>query len=673
MGALVGGMVGRVKALFKNKVVLALLMTAIVVIVVVVRVPSGTTTPTLPPASVQLPDKFYILVDEPKDQDGMAFVAALSSIQWAGGSYHPLFVLDRGELDDHQLWTVSTMTGYAAPFVLFTNSEETRMSVEAQLGADMVTTYPATDGVLASFLGFNGAISVSSYAEAMWVAPLAQAEGKVIVLGQRTFLTQEDVWAELTAARGLKANYVVVANPDDWQLLPFNEYHIPKLSAVAAELAAGHTSPNEAEKAGTTALVLTRWEPKADDSVGYMDPALNADAIGLLLKLREMWAEYGPFEYVCLVGSAAAVRQFDFPDTTSTDPASVEGDGNVSCDVAYGYLDSDDKTMDAAVGRVVNLNVQGASNQIARTFGYAYIGDTVEVATPTGPQSVNWRNQVSIWNGFEVADKRLQMTPGWFMVRDSKDEQMSFDYMRTTGNSGVWDVIDGKEVDIQPVMEGSGLVVYRGHGSWHATFYVYEPNEQHTRGRLEGWVKIPGDPTPSVHNMHLPPSTAILVACENTKIEGMNFGTSKVDLDLSFPLNFFYGGGVGLIGASEVSFSRLGQDFYSWVGLVTKNPDWDLNNAMFAFNVDSFMDHEAEHGTVGKALQWAENRYIKDHNGQVDPLHQDPSGATWVSDLSAHWKTVAMYTALGDPAHAPSMSASGANGFDPWHNGAGDN
>jgi hypothetical protein len=218
----------------------------------------------------------------------------------------------------------------------------------------------------------------------MWAAPLAQVEGKVIVLGQRTFLAQEDVWAELTGTHGLRPNYIVVANPGDWQVLPFDEYHVPMLSAVAAELAAGHTSPNEDEAAGTTALVLTRWEPKADDTIGYMDPQLNADAIGLLLKLREMWAEYKSFEYVCLVGSAAAVQQGDLPDTTSTDPASIEGDGNVSCDVAYGFLDSDDKTMDAAVGRVVNLNVQGASNQIARTFGYSYIGDTVEVSTPTG-------------------------------------------------------------------------------------------------------------------------------------------------------------------------------------------------------------------------------------------------------------------------------------------------
>jgi len=655
-----------------DKRVLATIAVVVVLVAAFSIAPSQGTRDELPPASHQLPDKYYVLVDEPEDEDGMAFMAALSSIQFHGGSYHPLFVLDEGELDDHQLWTVSQMTGYDAPFVLFTDSSQTRSSVESQLGAERVTTYPASNDVLATFMGFSGAISVASYEEAMWVAPLAQVEGKVIVLGERTFLTQEDVWAELITGHGLQANYVLVTNPDDWQVLPFDEYHVPKLSGVSASLAAAHTGDNEPSKAGTAALVLTDWEPKADDTVGYMDAQLNAGAIGMLLKLREMWAEFGPFEYVCIVGSAGAVRQFNFPDTTSTDPNSVEGDGNVSSDVCFGFLDSDDKTMEAAVGRIVNLDLQGASNQMARTIGYHYISDTVEVSTSTGTtEVVNWRNQVSIWNGFEVADQRKQMTPGRFMIREATDEGMEWTYMRTSGNEGVRDFY-GKEVDIPPVMESSGLVVYRGHGSWHATFYVYEPNEAHTRGRLEGWVKIPGDPTPSLHNMHLPPSTALLFACENTKIEGMNFGTTKVDIELTLAFNFFYAGGVGLVGATEVSFSRLGQDFYSWVGEVTGDHDWDLNNAMFAFNTDAIVDHEAEHGTIGKALQWTVNRYIRNHNGEVDPLHQDPSAPTWTSDLAAHWKTIAMYTCLGDPAHAPAFTTAGANSYDPWHNGADD-
>jgi len=664
---------GMVTGLFRSKrgvqVVAVLVAIILMLTVIVIWSPAASTEYTAPPVENDLPQQYYVLVDEPEDEMDMAFIAALSSIQFTNDNYHPMFILDGGELDDHQLYTVQTMSGYDAEFLLFSDSEDTQRYVTDQLGEERVTTYPASDDILATFYGFKGFISVASYAEAMWVAPLAQVENKVIILGERTFISQEDVWNELVKGHGLDPNYVVVANPNDWMTIPFNEYHIPSLSAAAASLAAGHTGDNEGT-AGTTALVVTQWEPYADESVGYMDAQRNAHAIGLLLKLREMWADLGPWEYLCIVGSAAAIPQFDFPD--KTDPTTFEGDGEVSSDVAYGFLDDDEYTMDCAVGRVVNLNVQGVSNQISRTFGYDYIDRVVTVQTSTGAETVDWSNKVSIWNGFEVADQRKQMTPGRFMIREATDEGMEWQYIRTSGNEGARDYF-GKEVDIEPVIESSGLVVYRGHGSWHATFYVYEPNEVHTRGRLEGWVKIPGDPTPSTHNMYLPPSTALLFACENAKIEGMNFGDFKVDLDLTFALNWFYGGAVGLVAATEVSFSRIGQDIYSWIGEVTGDHDWDHNNAMYAFNVDGIVNHEDEYGTIGRTLQWAENRYIKNHDNQVDPFHQDPDSPDWTSDLGADWKTISMYACYGDPAHAPGFTQPGSNGYDPWHNGAGDN
>jgi hypothetical protein len=573
-------------------------------------------------------------------------------------------------LDDHQLYTIHTMSAYDAPALLFTDSPDTESFVTDQLGADRVTTYPADDDILASFYGFDGAISVKSYAEAMWVAPLAQVENKAIILGDRTFISQEDVWNELILGHQLDPNYVVVANAEDWQVTPFNEYHIPSLSAVAASIAAGHTGANEADNPGQTAIVLTDWEPMADETVGYMNATMNAEAIGLLLRLRDMWDLMGDFEYLCLVGSAAAVPQFQFPDETDPNPSNTEGDGLVSSDSAYGFLDTDDHTMDTAVGRVVNLNVQGVSNQIARTFGYDYIDRVVTVQTSNGPEMVDWSNKVSIWNGFEVADQRKQMTPGRFMIRDAQDENMEWQYIRTSGNEGARDFF-GKEVDIEPVVTSSGLIVYRGHGSWHATFYVYEPNEAHTRGRLEGWVKIPGDPTPSQHNLYMPPSTALLFACENAKIEGMNWGDFKVDLDLTFALNWFYSGAVGLVASTEVSFSRIGQDVYSWIGEVTGDHDWDHNNAMYAFNVDALVDHEDERGTIGRALQWAINRYIANHNNEIDPFHQDPTAGNW-ADIAPDWKTICMYATYGDPAHRPDFTTPGSNDYDPWHNGSGD-
>jgi hypothetical protein len=666
---------GKVKgALRSNRGVqaLAVFMVAIMVLsVVLLWSPAASTQYAPPDAQNELPEEFYVLVDEPKDEDGMAFVAALSSIQFVNGNYHPMFVLDNGQLDDHQLATVQTMSVYDAPFLLFTDSLDTQSYVEDQLGVDDVITYPADDDILATFQGFQGHISVASYAEAMWAAPLAQVENKVIILGQRTFISQEDVWNELISGHQLDPNYIVITNPIDYMTTPFNEYHIASLSAVAASLAAGHTGDNEAEGPGTTALVLTDWDAVADATVGYMDAVLNAHSIGLYLKLRDMWATFGPFEYVCLVGSGAAVPQFKFPDETDPSPQNTEGDGLVSSDSAYGFLDDDPYTMDTAVGRVINLNVQGVSNQISRTFGYDYIDRVVTVETSTGQEMVDWSNKVSIWNGFEVADQRKQMTPGRFMIRDATDEGMEWEYIRTSGNEGLRDFY-GKEVDMQPVLTSSGLLVYRGHGSWHATFYVYEPNEAHTRGRLEGWVKVPGDPTPSLHDLYMPPSTALLFSCENAKIDGINWGDFKVDLDLTFSLNWFYSGAVGLVASTEVSFSRIGQDIFSWIGEITGDHDWDHNNAMYAFNVDAMMNHEETYGTVGKALQWAENRYIANHDNQVDPFHQDPQNPDWTSDLGADWKTVCMYAAYGDPAHRPGFTTPGANDYDPWHNGPDD-
>ncbi|MCK5414984.1 MAG: hypothetical protein KAJ35_06360, partial [Thermoplasmata archaeon] len=255
--------------------VIAVLMVAILLFtVIVVWSPAASTEYTPPPAENDLPEQYFILVDEPADEMNMAFIAALSSIQFTNDHYHPMFILDEGQLDDHQLYTVQTMSAYDAPFLLFTDSEDTRSYVEDQLGAGNVIAYPASDDVLATFQGFDGMISVASYAEAMWVSPLAQVENKVIILGERTFISQWDVWNELVNGHGLDPEYIVVANPNDLLTIPFNEYHIPALSAVAASVAARHTGDNE-DSPGKTALVVTDWEPIADPTVGYMDEQLN--------------------------------------------------------------------------------------------------------------------------------------------------------------------------------------------------------------------------------------------------------------------------------------------------------------------------------------------------------------------------------------------------------------
>jgi hypothetical protein len=627
--------------------------------------------------TIDLPSQYMVLVDEPQNEADLTFIAALSSIVVHDG-YHPMFILQDGSLSNYQLFTIEHMSIMDVPKLLFTSSDDVASTVSSQV--ENVEVYERTPKVLLDFKGFDGTISVGSYEEALWVAPLANYDNKMITIGKSTFKYQEDVWGELTS-RGVNADYVIVTNPEDYKTdifytegisykddgnpappEPYNaSFHIPSLSAVAAELAAYHQ-----------AYVLTDIEPSLEE-IGYMDPELNKVQIGTYLKLREIYDEFGPIEYICLVGSAEAVPQFELPDETGAE-GDAEGDGLISADVIYGFMRDDIYYMNTAVGRIVNMNVAAASNQIVRTLAYDLITDTVEVEySQTGTQTVNWRNHASVWNGYEVADERLQMRPGWEATRDFEDEGYIAEYMRTTGNEGFWGTVVNpgsatetiKETEIKPITESSGFMVYRGHGSWHATFYVWEPEEStdpQSKSRLEG--NDPSHPD-SLIDYYLPPQVAILVSCENNKIHGLHWWGAPIDLEMSFPLNFFNSGGVGLIAATEVSYSNLGQDLLSLGGAFTGNYNWDKNNCWFAFPLDGLINHEDQYGTIGKAHQWAENRYMNNPNksSPVSPFER-------ISD--ADGKEVAMFVCMGDPSFQPSPNRPGSNSVDPWHNGPSD-
>jgi hypothetical protein len=658
-----------------KKKAFALLVTSVIVIAALAYLFRGEEARPEHEPTIDLPGQYMVLVDEPETEEDMTFIAALSSLV-IRENYNPMFILQDGSLDQYQLWTIEHMSIKDVPKLLFTNSEEVISSVQSQV--ENVEVYEKSNDILKDFKGFDGTISVGSYREALWVAPLANLENKMITIGKSTFKYQEDVWGEM-ASKGVDANYVIVVNPEDYRSdifstsgftykqdgnpappTPYNaSFHIPKLSAVAAELAAYHQ-----------AYVLTDVEPSTEE-IGYMDVELNSKAIGTLLKIREINDEFGPIEYICMVGSAEAVPQFQLPDETGAE-GEAEGDALVNSDCLYGFLDDEIYVMDAAVGRIVNYNVQGASNQISRTFGYDYIIDETEVSySITGTQTVNWRNQASIWNGYEVADMRLQMTPGLYATDDFEDEGFTAEYMRTTSNEGVWGSVQDpisspetiKETEIKPIMESSSLVAYRGHGSWHATFYTWEPEDEtdpEGKTRLEGNDDSHPD---CVVDYFLPPQVTVSVCCENGKIQGSHWYGGVMDMNMVFPTNYFYAGGVGLIAATEVSYSNLGQDIYVLIGLISGNPEWDLNNAWYAFTLDGILNHEDDYGTIGKAHQWAENRYIKYHDNTISPF--DPG-------RDAHWKELAMYVCYGDPAFQPYQSSPGANNVDPWHNGPDD-
>ncbi|UCG70050.1 MAG: hypothetical protein JSV09_03270 [Thermoplasmata archaeon] len=660
----------------------ALLVTSVLIIAALAFLLRGGEVTEKYEPTIDLPDQYMIFVEEPQNEEDLTFIAALSSLV-VRDTYNPMFILSEEGLDRYQLWTIEHMNIMDVPKLLFTNSEAVMSNVQSHV--ENVEVFPKNRDILREFKGFDGIISVASYKEALWVAPLANLENKMITMGKRTYKYQEDVWGEM-ASLGVDANYVIVVNPEDYKTdifqtegmmykedgnpiegRPYNAtFHIPMLSAVAAELAAYHQ-----------AYVITDIEPSTEE-VGYMDVELNSRAIGTFLELRGINEEFGPIEYICLVGSAEAVPQFQLPDETGAE-GDAEGDAIVNCDSIYGFLDNDLYVMDAAVGRIVNYNVQGASNHISRTLGYEYIIDTVEVSySLTGTQSVNWRDHASVWNGYEVADERVQMTPGFFATKDFEDEGFVAEYMRTTGNEGIWGSLQNpssstetfKETEFKPIMESSSLVTYRGHGSWHATFYVWkpeEPSDPQGKSRLEGNDQTHPD---SVVDYFLPPQVAVSICCENAKIQGLHWWGGAIDMEMLFPSNYLYAGAVGLIAATEVSYSNLFQDTSSvgeeyMPGIINSDwsdgdHEWDANNAWYAFTIDGLLNHEEEYGTIGKAHQWAENRYIKYHNKEISPLDQG---------TSSDWKEIAMYVCYGDPAFQPFQNSPGANSYDPWHNG----
>ncbi|UCH89691.1 MAG: hypothetical protein JSV49_03315 [Thermoplasmata archaeon] len=645
----------------KHKMAIAVLICLMLVALAVTVLPPTEPREDKYRPTIDLPENYIVLVEEPRDLYDMTFIAALSSVVVHNDNYNPMFILDDGSLDQHQLWTIQHLNLAELPALLFTDNPDIAGGLREHLQIDDTHIYPKTPWMLANFRGYSDFISVASYEEALWVAPLAKIENKVIKIGQSSFTSQEQVWDRLKS-HGLNADYIVITNPNDVTVEMLEEqeegydfydsqYHIPALSAVAAELAAYHE-----------AYVMTS-APLSTEQIGVMDVELNARPIGLYLKLKELSNNYGPPEYVCIVGSAAAVPQFQLP-------GNGDGDVLVNCDVIFGFLDEDKYTMDAAVGRIVNLNVQGASNQIVRTFLYDSVAETVSVEYSDmagGTQEVNWRYHGASFSGYEITYKRVQATPARWMCEDFEDEGMEYEYY---GPAGTGELIgDGvkntDESDIGTICEASGFVAYRGHGSDTGSLYglkVYGPNQE--EGYLSGTEAA---------TLDLPPQTSFFVACMNAKIHGTDFGEDAPDVELEelFCLNYLYGGAVALGGATEVSYSNLGQDVTSlWAeygrGILhdENDHDWDLNNAWFAFFWDGVMDHEEEHGTVGKALQWAENRYIKNHDNTVSPFDSTEDG-----DLGAHWKEVAMYAIYGDPAFQPHITSPGPNDYDPWHNG----
>lgn len=610
--------------------------------------------------TIELPESYIIIAQEPQTEEERAMIAALSALAVHNDEFHPIFLLEEDKLDDHVMWTIEHSTYADATKYFFTNDPSLVGTVAAQVGdvLEMPFTRKEFNIVMQSFIGYDGKISVGSYEEAIWVSPLANLQNKVIILDKSTYDTQEEVW-DVLYENGVTGRYVIITDPNDWMgseqyYTTYNgdnsSYHIPSISYVAAELAAYHQ-----------AYVLTDIDLKTEfdsEFAGLIpddDPHVNDQAISTLIMLRDINENYDGIEYICPVGSAEAVPQFDLADHSGSEP------DYTSSEVVYAFLDDDPYTMDAGFGRIVNYNVQGAFNMVARTWGYDEINAEVTVTSDEGTRTENWKTHGSSWNGFEVADIRLQNSPAILFQQDMEDEGFTCDYYSTVGAGGQDDGIPAS--NIRAALEVSGLVAYRGHGSWHGSIYQWGYYVESASGmgddernHLEGT---------EARNQFYPPQIGMIVSCENTKIHGLSYGGDPIDMDRLFATNYLYGGAIGLCGATEVSYSNIGQDGYTVASPVTGSAEWQNNDLWYAAFWDNLLDGAYENGehigpepTAGNALMYSENRYMYDNPGH-SPLLQEGDGV--------HWKEVAMFTYYGDPAFSPDHYIEGPNDFDPWH------
>ncbi len=606
---------------------------------------------------------YMVIVEAPSSEEELTLIALLSTIVVPRDmGFQPFFILEEGALDDHALWTINHHMDRDAPKFLFTNSDASEETVTGQVGEvwRVGFTVKAVNEFLRTMKGYEGIISVGSFEEALWVAPLARVLNQTMILHKPTFESQEDVW-EAMSENDQPASYVLTVNPKDCMDMGGvdatngNEvsYHVPWLSAVGGQIAAYHnayvitnvTTPDNSDPIWDEwAYVLPEDN---DDTPNFDDSHLNDYAVGLLAQLRQLDARYGPIENIALLGSAEAVPQWEIIDHSDSEP------DYVSSDIIYGFIDNDHTAMDVPVGRFINYNVQGMANQITRTFDYERITPEVTVSYSDGDETYPWRTTGADLNGFEVADMRLQNTPGLWAVRDYEDEQFTdIHYVSTWGIGGSL----GEEImpqdlptdeDIEAYVQSAGHVLYRGHGSWHGGFYTWRYYGQGVagQGHIEGT---------DARHLYLPPQSTHIFSCENTKIHGLSYGGDPIEMDRAFATNWMYAGAVALVGATEVSYSNIGQDGGGVVGEVTGEHHWDLNNLWFAGLADKTLDDEL---TLGQAVMNTENRYMTYHNYDYTP----------VKGGDAHWKEIVMFSLLGDPAFKYYVTVPGEKDYNPWH------
>lgn len=615
---------------------------------------------------IELPDDFLLIVDYPRSYEDMLSIAALTSLQFMDGDYHPLVVCSpEGGLSRQVLYTLDHLDNDRTK-LLFTNKDASMTRINTQLGdidASPVSeenVFPLTSDVASWFTGFKDLMTVSSYEEALWATTYAKNNGLCIVEGDATFKDQGSVY-EALRSQGITSDYMIVTNHRDLDLETLHgtpdydtyddAFFTPAMSLMTAQMAAYHD-----------AYVITNTTPLS--SVDWpldMELSPNRRAAGILDEIKKVSGEYGTPEYISITGSAPAVPQF------LVRSGGMEGD-IVNSDIIYGFIDSDDSRMDACVGRIIQYDVSLASNQLLKTYLFDEFSETVTVDyrdVAGGTHEKVWREHGSSFSGYEITYERMQATPGRWICNDFDEAGFTYDYIGpfNTGNKVFDGVINSMENDLSEICEASGYVAYRGHGSDSGSLYgirVYGPNGDEHMLRYS-----------DCQEMDVPPQIAFFVSCLNGKIYGHGPGTdpsSDVSFENLFTLNYLSAGPAVLIGATEVSFSNIGQDLYSipaeYLPFIDDH-QWDHNDAWYAFVWDGILNHPGEYGTAGKAVQWSENRYMQyPPNNHPSPFN--PNG-------EVDWYEVTFFSLYGDPSFRPAVDPSGGPGdFDPWHNGADD-
>lgn len=615
---------------------------------------------------IELPQDFLFIVDNPSSEEDMLSIAALSTAQFMGGEYHPLVVCDpEGGLSRQLLYTLENLETDRQKY-LFTNKDTSLTHINTQLGDIGLepiaeeNVFPLTSDVSSRFVGFDDVITVGSYEEALWAVTYAKINNLGIIKGEPTFMLQEEAWAMLSSQE-VPSDYIIVTNPRDLNLESVQKspdydtyddpFFTPAMSLMTAQMSAYHD-----------AYVITNSTPVANvDWELDMELSPNRRAIGFYNEVKKVSTDFGIPEYVAITGSAPAVPQF------LVRSSGTEGD-IVNSDIIYGFIDNDHTQMDAAVGRVIQYDVSLASNQLLKTYLIDDFTTTITVDyrdVAGGTHEKDWRNHGASFSGYDITYKRMQATPARWICTDFEDLGWTYDYVGpfNTGNKFFDGVINSMENDISEICEGTGYVAYRGHGSDTGSLYgirVQGPNgDEHALRYTD------------CQTMDVPPQIAFFVSCLNGKIYGHGPGTdpaSDVQFDKLFTLNYLAAGPAVLIGATEVSFSNIGQDLTSipaeYLPFIDDH-QWDHNDAWYAFVWDGIINHPDEHGTAGKAVQWSENRYM-----QYPPNNQP---APFTPDGEVDWYEVTFFAVYGDPAFRPAIDPSGGQGdYDPWHNGPDD-